>query len=110
MARMAVLNRQRREWITRIPQAEIYTVQEVALILGQSNPMMYDYIHKGKLIAYKIEGVMHVRHKDLMAFVRRHRLLRKSIDAKIKPQKVVPTRKGESSVRQDYAVPLDYVD
>lgn len=110
MAIMAVFNQQRKEWITRVPWAEVYTIQEVAIVLGQANPMVYSYIHKGKITAYKIDGVMHVKHKDLMAFVKRHRLLRQSLDAKVKPQRVVPTKKGDASVRQDFSVPLAYVD
>ena len=107
---VATLNSRLKAWVVRVPVASVYTVHEVGRIVGQAAPMVYGYIGRGKLAAYKIDGVMHVTHADLLDFIQRYRRLRRSMDAKIKPQRVVPRKKGDPSVRQDFSVPLDYVE
>jgi len=97
-------------WVVQIPSADIYTIQEVSRILGTAAPMVYGYINKGRLPAYILDGVKHVKHSDLVSFAVHRRQLRRSIAAKIKPQRIVPHQKGDPSIRKDFSIPLEYVD
>lgn len=107
---VAALVQNGKAWLVRVPVSEVYTIHEVARILGTAAPMIYGYINKGKLPAYIIDGVKHVKHSDLLSFITSRRQLRRSLDARIKPQRVVPHKKGDPSVRKDFDVPLDYVE
>jgi len=107
---VAALVQNGRAWLVRILVAEVYTIGETARILGTAAPMVYGYINRGKLPAYLIDGVKHVKHADLISFITSRRQLRRSLDARIKPQRVVPHKKGDPSVRKDFDVPLDYVE
>lgn len=102
---VATLSPRLKAWVVQVPVASVYTVHEVARIIGQAAPIVYGYIGKGKLAAYKIDGVMHVTHADLIAFINRYRQLRQSMNAKI-----IPHKKGDPSVRQDFSIPLEYVE
>ena len=97
-------------WLVRVPAAEVYTIHEAARILGTAAPMVYGYINKGKMPAYLIDGVKHVKHADLVSFIASRKRLRRSLNVKIKPQRVVPHKKGDPSVRQDFDIPLEYID
>jgi len=97
-------------WAIQIPVAAVYTIHEASRILGVAAPVFYSYINSGRVKAYIVDGVKHVRHADLVAYIQRRKLLRRSLNAKIKPEPVIPGRSASSSNRIDYNVPLDYVE
>lgn len=101
-----------KRWLVAVPFDDVYTVMEVVRILGQPATMVYSYINKGKLPAYKIDGVLHVKHDDLVGFIKRHKRFTASLNAKIRPpEKVVPSGKGVApSPRTDFSIPLGYAD
>lgn len=108
---IAALDTAHRRWIMEVPFDEVYTVMEVTRILGQAPTMVYSYIYRGKIQGYKIDGVMHIRHSDLVAFVKRFKTLRRSLNAPIPLRKVAPTQvPSPGSPRTDFTVPLDLID
>jgi len=104
-SRMAGLSKDKKRWLLAIPAADIYPIQVVARILGVPVQKVYNHIHRGKLAAYKIEDVAHVKHADLLRYMDGQRRLHKAMQAKIKAE---PTSWTRSDPKADFSVPLDY--
>lgn len=58
-------------WTQKIAYQQYYSVQTVCTILGVGSPSIYSALHRGTLKGYRVGGVAHVKHEDLMAYIAR---------------------------------------
>jgi excisionase family DNA binding protein len=58
-------------WTQKVAYQQYYSVQTVCTILGVGSPSIYSAIHRGTLKAYRVGGVAHVKHEDLMQYLAR---------------------------------------
>jgi excisionase family DNA binding protein len=68
MSNWSVLNKEENVWTNSYPVREYYTVQEVAMVTGMGTTSIYSSIKRGTMKAYRVNGVVHVKHEDLIAY------------------------------------------
>jgi len=67
----AELNEAKGAWIQAVPVKDYYTVQDVCTILNVGGPSVYGAIKRGTLRGVRVNGVAHVRHEALVAYIAR---------------------------------------
>lgn len=68
-----------RTWVIEIPFAEWYTVGLVGRILGTSSGVR-PAIKRGTLRAYRVNGVIMIKHDDLLAYLKRREDRQDAVD------------------------------
>jgi len=69
--RAAELNEAGAVWEQTVPVKEYYTIQDVCTILDVGGPSVYGAIKRGTLRGVRINGVAHVSHEALLAYINR---------------------------------------
>jgi hypothetical protein len=69
--RAAQLDAKNGRWVQTVPQKEYYTVQECSVILDVGSPSVYSAIKRGTMKGVRINGVTHVAHDALIAYINR---------------------------------------
>jgi excisionase family DNA binding protein len=69
--RAAILNEAQGQWEQTVPAKDWYTVQDVCVIMDVGGPSVYGAIKRGTLKAWRVQGVVHVKHEDLLAYLAR---------------------------------------
>lgn len=69
--RAAKLDKERGCWIQDIPIKKYYTVQECSVILDVGAPSVYSSINRGTMKGVRVDGVTHVAHEALVAYINR---------------------------------------
>ena len=67
----AQLNQEGTAWIQEIPVKEWYTIQDVCVILNAGGPSIYGAIKRGTMKGHRVNGVNHVKHENLLAYMAR---------------------------------------
>jgi hypothetical protein len=67
--RAAELDEQQGCWIQDVPIKDYYSVQECSIILDVGSPSVYSAIKRGTMKGVRVNGVTHVRHSDLIAYI-----------------------------------------
>ena len=56
-------------WVQDVPIKDYYSVQECSIILDVGSPSIYSAIKRGTMKGVRVNGVTHVRHADLIAYI-----------------------------------------
>jgi hypothetical protein len=82
-------------WIQKVPLKEFYNVQDLVVILDVGSPSIYETIRSGNIPAFRVDGVLCVRHDDLLAYIRR-RGMSVQPDREIVVEKFVPPSRPQT--------------
>lgn len=58
-------------WTQTVPQMQYYSVQDVCTILDVGGPAVYQSVSRGTLPGYRVNGVVSIKHEDLVAYIDR---------------------------------------
>lgn len=75
--RFAELDRENKQWVTRFPVQEFYTVLQMGYLFHLSTPQIYIWIRQGKLRAVTIEedgkDLIRIEHNEMVRFFEERR-------------------------------------
>lgn len=94
-------------WVQRTPQKEWYTIQDVCTILDVGGPSVYGAIKRGTLRGFRVNGVAHVKHVDLINYISRRQGEAEYDASGFVIEEIVPD-KGKGGLEDD--MDLDEVD
>ena len=113
--RAAVFVPEEKQWLQVVPQGTFYSVSDVQLVLGVGGPQVYQYINRGTLPGYMVDGVTMVKHEDLVAYIdQRHsggtRIAGDPIIVPITPKSKAATMAPEADLEDAEDVDLSFLD
>lgn len=103
----ALLNEEQGQWEQTIPVKEWYTVQDVCVIMNVGGPSVYGAIKRGTLKAYRVSGVVHVKHEDLIAYLARRSAAPSFDPSALVIEEIVPGAGDEAAATAMGATPAD---
>jgi excisionase family DNA binding protein len=97
--RAAFLNDAEGRWEQTVAVQEWYSVQDVCTILAVGNPSVYGAIKRGTLKAYRVSGVVKVKHDDLVSYIAR-RSAEPSLDpGALQIEEIIPEREADKAAQ-----------
>lgn len=116
--RVAILNEERQVWEQNIPMKEWYTIQDVCVILDVGGPSAYGAIKRGTMKGHRVNGVVHVSHANLLAYISRRTASPTFDPSQLDIQEILPADEAEQVAAKmtapdapvDEAVNLDFLD
>lgn len=94
----AELNTKGKVWTQTVPQKEYYTVKNVSVILDVGPVQIRGWIKRGTLKAYRVNGVISVKHEDLVAYIARRGSAGR-ITGELMIEEIIPERKKSKASR-----------
>lgn len=80
------------EWVQTIPQKEWYSAQDVAVILNIGTTQVYGSVNRATLQGYKVDGVVRIRHEDLVAYIERRETTGTAGEGTVVVERITATR------------------
>lgn len=106
----ARLNEQDKIWEQHMPIKDWYTIQGVCMILNVGGPSVYGAIKRGTMKGHRVNGVVHVSHENLLAYISRRAASPTFDPSQLDIQEILPAAVAEqaaASMTPTGAAPAD---
>lgn len=95
--RAAELNEAGGVWEQTVPVKEYYTIQDVCTILDVGGPSVYGAVKRGTLRGVRINGIAHVRHDALLAYINRRGQAKTFDPSSLVIEDIIPEKEAEKA-------------